>query len=100
MLRAPIVAATVRVELTVTTRSTLPKAKVGMNSDLGEAPADRAVHLDHRTEDSEALPEDSSSVDRLRDRTIVLDCRWLGLGGAGRVTELLLREFQDSRPAG
>ena len=36
----------------------------------------------------------------LRDRTIVLDCRWLGMGGAGRVTELLLREFQDSPPPG
>jgi alpha-1,3-rhamnosyl/mannosyltransferase len=31
---------------------------------------------------------------------IVLDCRWLGLGGAGRVTELLLRELQASPPAG
>ena len=31
---------------------------------------------------------------------IVLDCRWLGLGGAGRVTELLLRELQASPPPG
>jgi glycosyltransferase involved in cell wall biosynthesis len=36
----------------------------------------------------------------LSDRTIVLDCRWLGLGGAGRVTELLLREFRSSPPPG
>ena len=31
---------------------------------------------------------------------VVLDCRWLGLGGAGRVTELLLRELQASPPPG
>jgi glycosyltransferase involved in cell wall biosynthesis len=31
---------------------------------------------------------------------IVFDCRWLGLGGAGRVTELLLRCFQTEPPAG
>lgn len=31
---------------------------------------------------------------------VVLDCRWLGLGGAGRVTELLLRELQASPPRG
>jgi glycosyltransferase involved in cell wall biosynthesis len=30
----------------------------------------------------------------------VLDCRWLGLGGAGRVTELLLRELHASPPPG
>jgi glycosyltransferase involved in cell wall biosynthesis len=33
-------------------------------------------------------------------RRIVLDCRWLGLGGAGRVTELLLAELRASPPPG
>lgn len=32
--------------------------------------------------------------------TVLLDCRWLGLGGAGRVTELLLTELNDAQPAG
>jgi glycosyltransferase involved in cell wall biosynthesis len=32
--------------------------------------------------------------------TVLLDCRWLGYGGAGRVTELLLRELRDRPPAG
>jgi glycosyltransferase involved in cell wall biosynthesis len=32
--------------------------------------------------------------------TVLLDCRWLGLGGAGRVTELLLSEFGDAQPEG
>lgn len=31
---------------------------------------------------------------------VVLDCRWLGLWGAGRVTELLLRGLAESPPAG
>ncbi len=31
---------------------------------------------------------------------ILLDCRWLGSGGAGRVTELLLRDLQREPPAG
>jgi glycosyltransferase involved in cell wall biosynthesis len=39
-------------------------------------------------------------VQALEGRRIVLDCRWLGLGGAGRVTELLLRELQASPPPG
>ena len=30
----------------------------------------------------------------------MLDCRWLGLGGAGRVTEFLLREFRNAPPPG
>ena len=36
----------------------------------------------------------------LADARIVLDCRWLGLGGAGRVTELLLHELQIAPPPG
>jgi glycosyltransferase involved in cell wall biosynthesis len=36
----------------------------------------------------------------LDDRQIVLDCRWLGLGGAGSVTEMLLQEFRAEPPAG
>jgi glycosyltransferase involved in cell wall biosynthesis len=31
--------------------------------------------------------------------TVLLDCRWLGHGGAGRVTELLLGEMRDRPPA-
>jgi glycosyltransferase involved in cell wall biosynthesis len=31
---------------------------------------------------------------------IVLDCRWLGLGGAGRATELLLQELRREPPPG
>jgi glycosyltransferase involved in cell wall biosynthesis len=31
---------------------------------------------------------------------ILLDCRWLGIGGAGRATELLLRGLHELRPAG
>lgn len=32
--------------------------------------------------------------------TILLDCRWLGRGGAGRVTEMLLEELRETRPDG
>ncbi len=31
---------------------------------------------------------------------VVLDCRWLGLGGAGRATELLLQELRREPPPG
>jgi glycosyltransferase involved in cell wall biosynthesis len=31
---------------------------------------------------------------------IMLDCRWLGWGGAGRVTEMLLAELRDARVPG
>ncbi len=48
--------------------------------------------------DQEAAPTDAAS--RLTDTTVLLDCRWLGLGGAGRVTELLLSELRDAHPAG
>ena len=37
-------------------------------------------------------------VDQPDVRTILLDCRWLGHGGAGRVTELLLGELRDRPP--
>lgn len=33
-------------------------------------------------------------------RTVLLDCRFLGLGGAGRVTELLLRGLREVQPSG
>lgn len=32
--------------------------------------------------------------------TVLLDCRWLGLGGAGRVTELLLADLRSHEPWG
>lgn len=32
--------------------------------------------------------------------TVVLDCRWQGMGGAGRVTELLLAGLRDTPPPG
>jgi glycosyltransferase involved in cell wall biosynthesis len=31
---------------------------------------------------------------------VLLDCRWLGMGGAGRVTELLLKDLQGHPPQG
>jgi glycosyltransferase involved in cell wall biosynthesis len=34
------------------------------------------------------------------DTRVLLDCRWLGRGGAGRVTEHLLRELRDPPPPG
>lgn len=33
-------------------------------------------------------------------RTIVLDCRWLGIGGPGRTTEFALRGLGQARPEG
>ncbi len=35
----------------------------------------------------------------MRKPTVVLDCRWLGPGGAGRVTELALRDLEAIKPA-
>lgn len=32
--------------------------------------------------------------------TVVLDCRWLGIGGAGRTTELVLRGLAEAPPRG
>ena len=51
------------------------------------------------SEDNQATSPQGAD-EHLADRRIVLDCRWLGMGGAGRVTELLLREFQDAPPPG
>jgi glycosyltransferase involved in cell wall biosynthesis len=36
----------------------------------------------------------------LADKRVVLDCRYLGLGGAGTVTELLLHELRSAPPPG
>lgn len=41
-----------------------------------------------------------SDVPRLDGVSILVDCRWLGLGGIGRVTELLLADLRDAQPAG
>jgi glycosyltransferase involved in cell wall biosynthesis len=43
---------------------------------------------------------DSDPGTSLDEARVVLDCRWLGLGGAGRVTELLLRELRAEPPPG
>lgn len=40
------------------------------------------------------------AADTLAGCRIVLDCRLLGMGGAGRVTELMLDHFRDEPPAG
>jgi glycosyltransferase involved in cell wall biosynthesis len=37
--------------------------------------------------------------DNLAGQTVLLDCRWLGYGGAGRVTELLLGEMRARPPS-
>src|SRR3954454_11837855 len=42
----------------------------------------------------------SPRISLLKERTIVLDCRWLGMGGAGRITELLLHEINVDTPPG
>ena len=34
------------------------------------------------------------------DGTVVLDCRWLGISGAGRTTELVLRGLAEAPPGG
>lgn len=36
----------------------------------------------------------------LRHKAVLLDCRWLGVGGAGRATELLLRGLGEELPPG
>ena len=38
--------------------------------------------------------------EELAGRRVLVDCRWLGRGGAGRVTAVLLRELGDRPPAG
>ncbi len=50
-------------------------------------------------------PQFRSSVDvrdvfTLDGFTMLIDCRWLGIGGAGRVTELLLADLADAQPRG
>jgi glycosyltransferase involved in cell wall biosynthesis len=39
-------------------------------------------------------------VSTLDGKTVLLDCRWLGFGGAGRATELLLRDLGREPPPG
>ena len=49
-------------------------------------------------------PRDASGTtaaeDLLASRSILLDCRWLGHAGAGRITELLLQQFVAEPPTG
>jgi glycosyltransferase involved in cell wall biosynthesis len=40
------------------------------------------------------------TAEALSRTSILLDCRWLGMGGAGRITEHLLRELRESPPPG
>jgi glycosyltransferase involved in cell wall biosynthesis len=47
-----------------------------------------------------APPYGPSVVAAISGKTVVLDCRWVGLGGAGRVTELLLSAFRQAPPPG
>jgi glycosyltransferase involved in cell wall biosynthesis len=47
-----------------------------------------------------ATPPSAGVGDVLSGVTILVDCRWLGYGGAGRVTELLLAGLRDRLPAG
>jgi glycosyltransferase involved in cell wall biosynthesis/O-antigen ligase len=44
--------------------------------------------------------ERDHAADALAGKRLILDCRWLGMGGAGRVTEMLLREFRAQPPPG
>src|SRR5579885_2485229 len=43
---------------------------------------------------------DTAALAGLRNARVLLDCRLLGPGGAGRTTELLLRSLQTSPPPG
>lgn len=43
---------------------------------------------------------DADAGARLAGRRVLLDCRWLGLGGAGRLTSVLLRELTEWPPPG
>lgn len=54
------------------------------------------------TRDRIAPPERTEALARadVRDARVLLDCRLLGPGGAGRTTELLLRSLQASPPPG
>lgn len=58
-----------------------------------------APTVDTNTPPEQIVPNrDDSDRRALVDRTIVLDCRWLGMGGAGRITELLLKELVADPP--
>ena len=45
-------------------------------------------------------PALGSPASVLAGHRILLDCRWLGMGGAGRATELLLRSLAELQPPG
>ncbi len=45
-------------------------------------------------------PSPADAEAGLAGATIVFDCRWLGRGGAGKATELLLRELRAAAPPG
>src|SRR5687768_6578334 len=45
-------------------------------------------------------PPGTSGASGLARSRVLLDCRWLGIGGAGRVTELLLTGLQAVDPPG
>jgi glycosyltransferase involved in cell wall biosynthesis len=53
-----------------------------------------------QAEDLERPPSAAAAGDPLAGVTILLDCRWLGHGGAGRVTEMLLDELRQAPPGG
>ena len=55
---------------------------------------------DPRRDPAGGVAAERSPAEALAGRRVVLDCRWLGLGGAGRVTELLLGEFAAAPPPG
>jgi glycosyltransferase involved in cell wall biosynthesis len=42
----------------------------------------------------------TAMVPNLGGLVVLIDCRWLGLGGAGRVTELLLADLRDAQLPG
>ena len=45
-------------------------------------------------------PTMSDALACLAKASVVMDCRWLGRGGAGRATEILLQELRASPPPG
>jgi glycosyltransferase involved in cell wall biosynthesis len=53
------------------------------------------AHGDDTPTSPEPLPAAAASAP-----TVVLDCRWLGMGGAGRVTELVLTGLRQAPPSG
>jgi glycosyltransferase involved in cell wall biosynthesis len=99
VLGAPVIATANGLELAVAATPALEEAGSTVGSELVRTTADGAPRR-HAADDSEEITGGTAAAARLRNRTIVLDCRWLGMGGAGRVTELLLREFKVSPPPG